>query len=245
MRAAVAIGRRLAVSVGSRGCSRRFNSTATTAASTSTSTSSVSSSGRKRLAKFKPVSNTVLDSRDLAVSESGDGEDYGEEQGEEEEDEEEEDEEGSPSHLPQWQQRQRQQQQLQQHSSRALRASLLATQTLRAQRKSTQEIAASPTRFPLTGTFAFDGGSKEAGGEGGRRRGDPSAPPLLLSAREVISAVSPFVSEERLRRIREVARARSFTVLPIVEGLFDRGNLGAVCRTVSLFGGVFFFFGLE
>ena len=227
MRAVVAIGRRLAAGVGgsisgsSQRRSRCVSMTATTAASTSTSTSSSSSSslssssGRKRIGKFKPVSDTILDSRDLAVSDSGDDEDYGEQEEEEEDD------------LPPPRQQQ------QRHSSRPLRGSLLATQTLRAQTKSMQEIAASPRRFPLTGTFAFD--SKEAGGGGQRRRDSSSSPEpeLLLSAREVIAAVSPFVSEERLQRIREVARARCFTVLPIVEGLFDRGNLGAVCRTVK------------
>jgi len=221
---------------------------AATATSTSTSTSSTSSAaaafssssssgggGRKRLAKFKPVSNTILDSLDLAVSDSGDEEDdYEDEEEREEEDEEHERASSSSSSSSSSPSSRRQQRQLPPQSSRALRGSLLATQTLRAQRKSTPEIAASRTRFPLTGTFAFE--SKDAAGRGGGDSSSSSASPsplLLLSAREVISAVSPFVSEERLRRIRDVARARCFTVLPIVEGLFDRGNLGAVCRTAS------------
>jgi len=250
MRTAMAIGRRLAVGVGggsnsSSSQQRRMH----LATATTTSTSSFSSLGRKRIGKLNTASKTVLDSRDLAVSESGDDEDF-EERGEEEEEVEEESDEDTvakPSHLfpPRQHQQEQQKQQQQQHPSRALRGSLLATQTLRAQRKSAQEISASPTRFPLTGTFAFDGGGKEVGGQGGGAGGDPSSPPpppLFLSAREVISAVSPFVSEERLRRIRDVARARCFTVLPIVEGLFDRGNLGAVCRTVRFRFSIFFLF---
>ena len=235
------------LSVGGSGSSqhRRLHLATATTSATSTSTSSFPSSGRKRIGKLKTASNTILDSRDLAVSDSGDDEDFEEREEDDEDEDEGEDEEvedpaASPSHLFPQQQHQRQQQhQQQQHSSRALRGSLLATQTLRAQRKSAQEMAASPTRFPLTGTFAFDSGSKEvAGGERGASPASPSSPSsssssLFLSAREVISAVSPFVSEERLRRIRDVARSRCFTVLPIVEGLFDRGNLGAVCRTVS------------
>ena len=233
MRAAMmAIGRHLAVGFGSGSSSssnQRRSRFQLAASSTSTSTSafpSSSSGGRKRLGKLKTASNTVLDSRDLAVSDSGDEDEEFEERDEDDEDTV----VATPSHLSP-QQRPRGQQPQQGHSSRALRGSLLATQTLRATRRSLEDLAASPGRFPLTGTFAFEGGGKEAGG------GEISSPPvpLLLSAREVIAAVSPFVSEERLRRIRSVARARSFTVLPIVEGLFDRGNLGAVCRTVRAF----------
>ncbi|PNH12110.1 tRNA (guanosine(18)-2'-O)-methyltransferase [Tetrabaena socialis] len=42
--------------------------------------------------------------------------------------------------------------------------------------------------------------------------------------------------EERVQRINRVAAARTFTVLPVVEGLYDMGNLSAVCRSADALG---------
>lgn len=41
------------------------------------------------------------------------------------------------------------------------------------------------------------------------------------------------VSEQRLARLRAVAAARCYSVVPIVEGLHDVGNMSAVCRSAD------------
>eukprot|EP00850_Spirogloea_muscicola_P001965 SM000007S20925 [mRNA] locus=s7:1084933:1086636:+ [translate_table: standard] len=48
--------------------------------------------------------------------------------------------------------------------------------------------------------------------------------------------LAPFVGDERRARIAEVAAGRTYSVLPVVEGLVDLGNIGAVCRTAEALG---------
>lgn len=52
----------------------------------------------------------------------------------------------------------------------------------------------------------------------------------------VAELVQPFVLEDRLRRIEQVASQRTYSVLPILEGVYDMGNLAAVCRTADALG---------
>ncbi|MEW5320365.1 MAG: hypothetical protein WDW38_011441 [Sanguina aurantia] len=61
-----------------------------------------------------------------------------------------------------------------------------------------------------------------------------------ISDVELIQLLSPYVADVRMERIRHVVANRTFTVQPIVEGLYDMGNLAAVCRTCDAlgFGGV-------
>ncbi|KAK9918200.1 hypothetical protein WJX75_002222 [Coccomyxa subellipsoidea] len=44
------------------------------------------------------------------------------------------------------------------------------------------------------------------------------------------------VLDERLERIQQVASDRCHSILPVVEGLIDRGNVGALCRTADALG---------
>lgn len=57
-----------------------------------------------------------------------------------------------------------------------------------------------------------------------------------LDANEIINMLAPFMTEERVDRIQAVAAKRTFNVLPIVEGLYDMGNLAAVCRSADAMG---------
>jgi tRNA(Leu) C34 or U34 (ribose-2'-O)-methylase TrmL len=100
---------------------------------------------------------------------------------------------------------------------RPLKGALGDTRTLAAERLSPAAVAGRASRFPLTGRFMLDDGSS-------------------MDAARLMSLVSPFVSADRAARFRAVAAARRFDVLPIVEGLYDRGNLGAVCRTADALG---------
>lgn len=100
---------------------------------------------------------------------------------------------------------------------RPLKGALGDTRTLAAEREAPAVVAARPSRFPLTGRFLLDDGT-------------------AIDAGRLLSLVTPFVSDDRAARFRAVAAARRFDVLPIVEGLYDRGNLGAVARTADALG---------
>ncbi|GFR41232.1 hypothetical protein Agub_g1905 [Astrephomene gubernaculifera] len=58
----------------------------------------------------------------------------------------------------------------------------------------------------------------------------------VVDAATVVRLLSPFALEERVQRIDNVIANRTFSVLPIVEGLYDMGNLAAVCRTADALG---------
>lgn len=70
--------------------------------------------------------------------------------------------------------------------------------------------------FPYTDIFDLDG--------------------QLVHYEKVIELLSPMVTEERLARIEHVARTRTFGITPVVEGLYDMGNLAAVCRSADALG---------
>ena len=73
------------------------------------------------------------------------------------------------------------------------------------------------SRFPyLHDSFCFDG--KECTAEGLTR------------------AFEPQVSEERIARLDAVVQQRSFDLMPILEGVYDIGNVLAVCRSTEALG---------
>mmetsp|Transcript_35997 Transcript_35997/g.80114 ORF Transcript_35997/g.80114 Transcript_35997/m.80114 type:complete len:330 (-) Transcript_35997:444-1433(-) len=80
------------------------------------------------------------------------------------------------------------------------------------QQSSTQQRVA----FPFDEKFNFDG--------------------QLVDSERVVELLAPFMFEDRIQRIDEVVAQRTFSVLPVVEGLYDMGNLAAVCRTADAFG---------
>ena len=57
-----------------------------------------------------------------------------------------------------------------------------------------------------------------------------------FSADEVIAVLAPFVSVERRARIEEVVGGRTVSVVPVLEGLHDRGNASAVLRSAEAMG---------
>ncbi|GFH11335.1 SpoU_methylase domain-containing protein [Haematococcus lacustris] len=73
-----------------------------------------------------------------------------------------------------------------------------------------------PLGFPHSNEHSFDG--------------------KLLSSEDVIEALAPYMTEERLVKIQAIAKRRTYSVLPVVEGLYDMGNLSAVCRSADAFG---------
>jgi tRNA (guanosine-2'-O-)-methyltransferase len=52
----------------------------------------------------------------------------------------------------------------------------------------------------------------------------------------VVELLSPFVSDARQTRIEDVIANRTYTVTPVIEGLFDLGNVSAVIRSAEALG---------
>ncbi len=57
-----------------------------------------------------------------------------------------------------------------------------------------------------------------------------------LAPERVISLLQPHMTDRRLRRIREVVGNRTRTVVPVVEGLVNTGNVSAVMRSAEALG---------
>lgn len=69
----------------------------------------------------------------------------------------------------------------------------------------------------------------------------PHADPLVVGddrygVQDVLTHLAPMVSEARQARIAEVVMQRTYTVVPVVEGLYDLGNVSAVMRTAEALG---------
>ena len=60
--------------------------------------------------------------------------------------------------------------------------------------------------------------------------------PLKLKAREIKELLGPQVSEDRREKIAAVAKERTYGVIPVLEGIYDRGNLAAVLRSAEAMG---------
>lgn len=57
-----------------------------------------------------------------------------------------------------------------------------------------------------------------------------------FSAREILDVLGARLTPERLARIREVAASRTFSIMPVLEGLHDFGNVNAVVRSAEALG---------
>jgi tRNA (guanosine-2'-O-)-methyltransferase len=71
-------------------------------------------------------------------------------------------------------------------------------------------------RFPHSGRFDVEGKS--------------------LTAREVLKVLEGQLTAERIKRIREVVDRRTCEVVPVLENIYDRGNISAVLRTAEALG---------
>jgi tRNA (guanosine-2'-O-)-methyltransferase len=76
-------------------------------------------------------------------------------------------------------------------------------------------LALSP-RFPHDGKFQY--GGKE------------------LSADQILKLVEPYLTEERQDRIRQAVSGRTCNVVPVLENIYDRGNISAVLRSAEALG---------
>jgi tRNA (guanosine-2'-O-)-methyltransferase len=60
--------------------------------------------------------------------------------------------------------------------------------------------------------------------------------PFGKSAQEILEILEPFLTEERQRKIREVVDGRTCNVVPVLENIYDRGNISAVLRSAEALG---------
>lgn len=75
--------------------------------------------------------------------------------------------------------------------------------------------------------FPHADGASFALGDGAKERVD---------ATTVIDLLWPVISEARRRRIASVLRQRTYSLLPVLEGTYDCGNISAVARSADAFG---------
>jgi len=76
----------------------------------------------------------------------------------------------------------------------------------------------------------------DAGGRPPHRENPFHVADRVLTPSRIIELLAPFMTERRLRRIREVVERRTRTVLPVVEGLVNTGNVSAVMRSAEALG---------
>ncbi|CAI7826121.1 unnamed protein product [Closterium sp. NIES-53] len=99
-----------------------------------------------------------------------------------------------------------------------------------------------PTPFPLPSTFPVPLTTpltlqqppiSSSGSDSSSGNGSDSALVEELTSEEVISVLQPLIEAQRWQRMAQAVRARTFAVVPVVEGLADLGNVSAVCRTAD------------
>lgn len=59
---------------------------------------------------------------------------------------------------------------------------------------------------------------------------------LSCPSGHIISVLEPWLTQERIKKIGEVLQNRTYTVVPVLDGLYDVGNMNAVLRTSEAFG---------
>lgn len=59
---------------------------------------------------------------------------------------------------------------------------------------------------------------------------------LNLPVEKIIENLEPHMTAERVQRLREVVDQRSLHLIPVLENIYDRGNVSAVMRSSEAFG---------
>ncbi|MBF0312982.1 MAG: RNA methyltransferase [Oligoflexia bacterium] len=52
----------------------------------------------------------------------------------------------------------------------------------------------------------------------------------------VIEQLAPFMSEHRRERIEEILRSRTYSITPVLDTIYDEGNISAVMRSAEILG---------
>ncbi|KAL3153380.1 hypothetical protein ABBQ38_011719 [Trebouxia sp. C0009 RCD-2024] len=88
---------------------------------------------------------------------------------------------------------------------------------IRPSRRDVEAVQRSNSKFPFVDEFKLFNGER-------------------YDSAKVIQGLDPLLTSSRRESITKVVDGRCFSVLPIVEGLHDMGNLGAVCRSADALG---------
>lgn len=59
---------------------------------------------------------------------------------------------------------------------------------------------------------------------------------LILPVETIIENLEPHMTADRVQRLREVVEQRSLHLIPVLENIYDRGNVSAVMRSSEAFG---------
>jgi tRNA (guanosine-2'-O-)-methyltransferase len=59
---------------------------------------------------------------------------------------------------------------------------------------------------------------------------------LEITSSQVLELAGPFLTEERLARIKTVVSQRTYSIVPVLENIYDRGNVSAVMRSSEALG---------
>lgn len=57
-----------------------------------------------------------------------------------------------------------------------------------------------------------------------------------VTSAQVLEHLVPRVQQDRLEKIQQVVAGRTFGIVPLLEGVYDKGNIGAVARSVDALG---------
>lgn len=57
-----------------------------------------------------------------------------------------------------------------------------------------------------------------------------------LTAKDILNLMQPYLTPERQARIREAVESRTCNVVPVLENIYDRGNVSAVLRSAEAMG---------
>jgi tRNA (guanosine-2'-O-)-methyltransferase len=57
-----------------------------------------------------------------------------------------------------------------------------------------------------------------------------------LAASDILSMMEPYLTQERQKRIRSAVELRTCNVVPVLENIYDRGNISAVLRSAEAMG---------
>lgn len=93
----------------------------------------------------------------------------------------------------------------------------LCSAPIRFSRRQASSIKGTDSKFPFADSFGLSCGTS-------------------YSSAQIIAGLQPLITSKRLDTISKVIHGRCFSILPIVEGLHDMGNLGAVCRSADALG---------
>jgi tRNA (guanosine-2'-O-)-methyltransferase len=59
---------------------------------------------------------------------------------------------------------------------------------------------------------------------------------LEVTSSEILELAAPFLTDERRARIKKVVAQRTYSIIPVLENIYDRGNVSAVMRSSEALG---------